>query len=64
LDDEEMKENLILNKSHVFAVLIIKIYKFLTYKKKEYILSKQLLTSETSIRINKNDIQAVFIKKI
>ena len=47
-----MKENLIQQKSHKFALEIIGLYKFLVEKKKEFILSKQLLRSGTSIGAN------------
>lgn len=36
-----MKENVILNKSFDFALRIVKLYKYLTKTKNEYILSKQ-----------------------
>lgn len=44
-----MKENVIKNKSFDFAVRIVKLYQFLVEDKKEYILSKQLLRSGTSV---------------
>ena len=47
-----MKENIIKNKSFKFAVRIINMYKYLQDKKKENILSKQLLRSGTSIGAN------------
>lgn len=47
-----MKENLIQIKSYAFALEIVKAYKELTSDKKEYILSKQLLRSGTSIGAN------------
>ncbi len=37
------------NKSFAFAVRIVKLYKHLTETKKEFVLSKQLLRSGTSI---------------
>lgn len=36
-------------KSLVFAIRIVKLYKYLTEKKKEFMLSKQLLRSGTSV---------------
>jgi four helix bundle protein len=39
-------------KSYAFALKIIKTYQFLVYKKKEYVLSKQLLKCGTSIGAN------------
>lgn len=44
-----MKENIIKNKSFAFAVRIVKLYKHYVESKKEYILSKQLLRSGTSV---------------
>jgi len=43
------KQNIIKEKSFVFALRIIKMYNFLKEHKKEFILSKQLLRSGTSI---------------
>ena len=47
-----MKENIIAEKSKMFALRIIKLYRYLCEDKKEYILSKQLLRSGTSIGAN------------
>jgi len=47
-----MKKNILLNKSFEFAIKIINIYKYLCKNKKEFILSKQLLKSGTSIGAN------------
>ncbi|MBK5209648.1 MAG: four helix bundle protein [Flavobacteriaceae bacterium] len=47
-----MKENIIQIKSYDFAVQIVKLYKILIDERKEYILSKQLLRSGTSIGAN------------
>lgn len=47
-----MKENIIQQKSYKFAVRIIELYKYLIGTKKEFILSKQLLRSGTSIGAN------------
>jgi len=44
-----MRENVIKNKSFQFAIRIVKLYQFLCNEKKEFILSKQLLRSGTSI---------------
>lgn len=44
-----MKENLIKDKSFKFAVRIINLYNYLKDEKKEYVLSKQLLRSGTSV---------------
>ena len=45
-----MKKNIVLEKSTEFAVKTVEVYKNLIYQKKEYVLSKQLLRSGTSIR--------------
>ena len=50
-----MKENLIVDKSMDFAVRIVNLYKYLKDEKSEYILSKQLLRSGTSIGANVNE---------
>lgn len=47
-----MKENVILDKSKAFALRIIRLYQFLCETKKEYVLSKQVLRSGTSIGAN------------
>ena len=47
-----MKENIILKKSFAFAIRTVNVYKFLTDQKKEFVLSKQLLRSGTSIGAN------------
>jgi four helix bundle protein len=47
-----MKNSIIADKSKGFALKIIKLYKFLCDEKKEYILSKQVLRSGTSIGAN------------
>jgi len=47
-----MKENIIQQKSFRFAVRIINLYKFLTNEKKEFVLSKQIVRSGTSIGAN------------
>ena len=48
----ENGKNPIIKKSYDFALDIIGLYKFLTEKKKEFVLSKQLLRSGTSIGAN------------
>ena len=48
-----MKENnLIQVKTYEFAIRIIKLYRYLIDKKKEFVLSKQVLKSGTSIGAN------------
>jgi four helix bundle protein len=44
-----MSENIIKSKSFSFALRVVKLYQFLNQDKKEYVLSKQLLRSGTSI---------------
>ena len=45
-------ENIIEKKSFDFAVRIVRLYKYLCDKKKEFVLSKQVLRSGTSIGAN------------
>jgi len=45
-------DNVIQDKSFAFAIRIVKAYKYLIYEKKEFVLSKQLLRSGTSIGAN------------
>ena len=47
-----MKDNIIQIKSKAFALRIIRLYRYLIETKKEYVLSKQLLRSGTSIGAN------------
>jgi len=44
-----MRENVVKNKSFQFAVRVVRLYQFLCEQKKEFILSKQLLRSGTSV---------------
>lgn len=44
-----MKQNIVKEKSYQFAIRIAKLYKYLSGKKNEFVLSKQLLRSGTSI---------------
>lgn len=45
-------DNVVMTKSKVFALRIIKLYKYLCDEKKEFVLSKQVLRSGTSIGAN------------
>lgn len=45
-------ENILADKTVDFAVRIVKFYKYLCEEKKEYVLSKQILRSGTSIGAN------------
>ena len=47
-----MKDSVIAKKTIDFAVRIVKFYKYLCDEKKEYVLSKQILRSGTSIGAN------------
>lgn len=47
-----MKISLVYEKAFCFAIRIVNLYKYLTIEKKEYILSKQVLRSGTSIGAN------------
>ena len=42
-----MKENVIQQKTFLFAIRIINLYKYLINDKKEFVLSKQILRSGT-----------------
>ena len=64
-----LKDNLIENKSKEFAIRIVRLYQFLCEEKKEYVLSKQILRSGTSIGANvkeaiKGQSKADFISKM
>ena len=45
-------DNIIVDKSKAFALRIIRLYKYLKNEKSEFVLSKQLLRSGTSIGAN------------
>jgi four helix bundle protein len=47
-----MKENIITKKAFAFSVRIVNLYKYLTAQKKEYIISRQVCKSGTSIGAN------------
>ncbi len=46
------EENIIVDKTKQFALRVIKLYKFLNEEKKEFVLSKQILRSGTSVGAN------------
>ncbi len=50
-----MKNNVIKDKSFNFAIRIVKLYKYLSENKNEFVLSKQILRSGTSIGANVNE---------
>ena len=47
-----MKENVVFDKAYRFAIRIVNAYKYLIKAKKEFVLSKQLLRSGTSVGAN------------
>ncbi len=56
-------ENIIKNKSLTFAKRIVKVYRYLCDEKKEYVLSRQLLRSGTSIGANIAEAQYAISRK-
>ena len=59
-----MDKTLTVNKkSRYFAVRIVRLYQHLTGEKKDYVLSKQLLRSGTSIGANIAESECVFSRK-
>ena len=44
-----MKENVVKIKSFAFAVRVVRLYQYLSTEKREFVLSKQLLRSGTSV---------------
>ena len=58
-----METNAVLLKSKDFAIRIVNLYKYLTENKNEYVLSKQLLRSGTSIGANVTEAECGFSKK-
>jgi four helix bundle protein len=54
---DDMKENILIEKSINFGARIVKLYRYLTKTKHETILSKQILRSGTSIGANINEAQ-------
>ena len=52
-----MSYNIIVEKSFEFAVRIVNLHKYLTREHKEFVLSKQLLRSGTSIGANVSEAQ-------
>ncbi|MDO5616822.1 MAG: four helix bundle protein [Cruoricaptor ignavus] len=58
-----MSNNPIKNKSFDFAVRIVNLYKTLTNERKEFVMSKQLLRSGTSIGANIEEATASISKK-
>ncbi len=63
MENTEIKRNIIRDKSFDFSVRIINLFKLLTSERKEFVLSKQLLRSATSIGANIEEGIAAFSKK-
>jgi four helix bundle protein len=64
-----MKDSILREKSYQFALRIIKLYKYIVADKNEYVLSKQILRSGTSIganieEANQGQSKADFIHKL
>ena len=57
------KANIVMDKSKAFAIRVIKLYKYLCDNKNEYVLSKQMLRSATSIGANVKEAQCGQSKK-
>jgi four helix bundle protein len=60
---ENMRENILKEKSYAFAVRTVKLYKYLSSDQKEFVLSKQILRSGTSIGANIEEVNAGQSKK-
>lgn len=58
-----MEDNLVFAKAKKFAVRTVNLYKYLCDEKKEFILSKQLLRSGTSIGANIAEAEVAISKK-
>lgn len=56
------KDNLIKDKTYHFALAIVSLYKQVTKEKKEYVLTKQILRSGTSIGANVTEADAAISK--
>ena len=52
LTDKKMSKSIVRDKSRSFAIRVIRLYKYLTDEKKEFVMSKQLLRSGTSVGAN------------
>jgi four helix bundle protein len=57
-----MKQNNLYDKSYSFAIRIVKGYQFLSKEKREFIISKQLLKSGTSIGANVSEANGAISK--
>jgi len=52
MDNAQLRENVLKDKSYAFALRVVKVYKYLIAEHKEFVLSKQVLRSGTSIGAN------------
>ena len=59
----KQKSNPVQEKSFAFAVRIVKLYKYMIEKKKEFTLSKQILRSGTSVGANIEEALGGYSKK-
>ncbi len=64
-----MKDNILKTKSYKFALRMIKLFQYLLNEKKEFVLSKQVLRSGTSVGANvheayQGESKADFIHKL
>ena len=55
MDKINKPDSIVANKAYAFALSVVKLYKQLVEEKKEYVLSKQVLRSGTSIGANINE---------
>ena len=55
--------NLVLDKSRKFAIRVYNLYKYLCEEKREYVLTKQILRSGTSIGANLSEAQYAVSRK-
>ncbi len=58
-----MNENTVKTKSFQFAIRIVHLYKYLCDEKREYVISKQILRSGTSIGANTEEALGAQSKK-
>ncbi|AXP80638.1 hypothetical protein CJ739_1550 [Mariniflexile rhizosphaerae] len=63
MNNEQMSNNIILDKTYSFAVLMVRRSQKLVSEKKEYVLSKQILRSGTSIGANTEEAVGGISKK-
>ena len=63
MENGKLNKNAVVDKSFNFAIRIVNLYKYLQEEKKEFVLSKQVLKSGTSIGANINEAQQGQSKK-